>query len=64
MDWVSNLILYCNTGNTGKCPVCGSKTIEVQEHIFGTRKSLTFICKNYEASDHFDGVSTINNENV
>lgn len=58
MDWVQNLISYCDSSNLGKCPVCGSAYVDVLEHENGERKSVTFICRNCKAADHFDGVTT------
>ena len=58
MNWTKNLITYCDSGKTGKCPKCDSEMVEVTEHIHGARKSLTFLCKVCKSSDHFDGVAT------
>ena len=54
MDWIKNLILYCDTKNAGKCPKCQSKNIEITEHPNGKRKSVTFVCKDCGAFAHFD----------
>lgn len=53
--WTNFLLQYCDENKTGKCPVCGKTNVEVQEHINGNRKSLTFSCKDCKASAHFDG---------
>lgn len=54
MDWIKNLILYCDTKKTGQCPKCNSDNIEVTEHKFEHRTSITFVCKACGASAHFD----------
>lgn len=53
--WISNLLLYEKTGNTGKCPHCGSGDVTLTEHNQG-RKSVTFQCSKCGKADHFDGV--------
>ena len=62
MDWIQNLISYCETSNPGKCPVCGSEKINVMQHENGERKSVTFVCANCKATDHFDGTKTNSQE--
>lgn len=57
MTWVNNLISYCDTGKTGKCPKCGCEKIKVTKHKNGGKNSLTFMCENCGSSDHFDGVT-------
>lgn len=57
MDWIKNLISYCDTKNPGKCPKCESKNIEVTEHKIGRRTSWTFVCKECGQADHFDGIT-------
>ena len=53
--WMVFLLQYCKENKIGKCPVCGKTKMEVQEHINGNRKSLTFSCKDCKATTHFDG---------
>ncbi len=55
MNWINNLLEYTKHGKSGKCPFCGSEKVDVIEHVFGERKSLTFICNDCKKSDHFDG---------
>ena len=55
MDWTKNLILYCQANQAGNCPNCGSIRIEVTEHIYEQRKSLTLCCKDCGKWTHFDG---------
>lgn len=62
MSWINNLISYCESGETGKCPACGSTHVNVEEYVHGTRKSLSFVCGMCKSSDHFDGVLSENNE--
>ena len=57
MDWIKNVISYYESGAVGKCPLCGSLNVEVMEHENGKRKSVTFLCKDCRASEHFDGIS-------
>ena len=57
MDWIKNVISYYESGDAGECPVCGNRNVEVMEHKNGKRKSVTFVCKDCHASEHFDGVS-------
>lgn len=54
MDWMKNLILYCDTKKVGKCPKCNSENIEVTEHQNGDRASLTLECKECGSFAHFD----------
>ena len=54
MNWTENAILYCDSKNVGKCPKCNSDKIEVTEHKFEHRKSLTLECKDCGAFAHFD----------
>lgn len=54
MKWIENAILYSDTKKTGKCPKCQNENIEVTEHNHGTRKSITFLCKDCGATAHFD----------
>lgn len=58
MDWIQNLISYCETSDPGKCPVCGSENVNVMQHENGERKSVTFVCGKCNATDHFDGAKT------
>lgn len=53
--WENNVVSFSTDGNAGNCPKCGGKNVTVQEHIFETRRSLTFRCKDCGAGDHFDG---------
>ena len=62
MSWIDNLISYCKSGDSGKCPTCGSADVSVEEHVHGTRKSLSFVCKKCRATDHFDGMANENME--
>ena len=58
MDWIKNLISYSDNKDYGSCPKCRSRNVEVVQHENGARKSLTFVCRSCNASDHFDGVVT------
>lgn len=58
MDWIQNLISYCDSSNPGRCPICGSAHVNVTQHENGKRKSVTFTCDSCKATDHFDGVTT------
>ena len=55
--WTKNLLQYSENKNPGKCPVCGSTDVNVEEHHFGRRASLTFRCCSCKATEHFDGFS-------
>ena len=33
------------------------KKVDVVEHVFGKRKSITFTCNGCKKSDHFDGLT-------
>ena len=55
MIWVGNLIQYYDTKQAGICPQCKCGEIEVEEHTFAKRKSITFTCKNCDKWVHFDG---------
>ena len=57
MKWIHNLLQYSDTGKTGKCPICGSADVKVEEHRFETRRSVTFCCRACKATEHFDGFS-------
>lgn len=58
MEWTKNLISFCDSKDAGKCPKCKKDGVQVTEHQYGNRKSLTFYCKDCKASIHFDGVAT------
>lgn len=62
MSWTNNLISYCKSGEIGKCPACGSTRVSVEEHVHGARKSLSFVCSMCKSADHFDGMSSENND--
>ena len=53
--WLKNAIQYLEANNVGNCPDCNSEKTSVEEHIFSTRKSWTFSCKNCGSWAHFDG---------
>ena len=59
MNWTENAILYCDSKNVGKCPKCNSDKIEVTEHKFEHRKSLTLECKDCGAFAHFDQIKEV-----
>lgn len=44
-----------NDGDAGACPVCGSREIRAEKHIFGDRLSVSFMCMKCKAASHFDG---------
>lgn len=56
MRWLENLIEYNKTGAPGKCPVCSGSDIAVELQENDSRKSVTFVCQNCNAADHFDGI--------
>jgi len=58
MEWTKNLISFSNSKNAGNCPKCKSENVEATEHLHGNRKSVTFVCKDCNASIHFDGIAT------
>lgn len=53
-NWTDNLISYVKDKNPGKCPICGSTDVEVEECEYG-RKSISFKCRKCKKGDHFDG---------
>ena len=53
--WINCLLQYCKDGKVGACPVCGSANVQIQKHGNGNRGSLTLLCENCKATDHFDG---------
>lgn len=53
--WENNVVSYEKEENTGVCPECGSEDIVVEEYMNGRRRSLTFLCKNCNSWEHFDG---------
>lgn len=55
--WENNIIPYIRTRKAGACPKCGSTNVEVTEHQFESRRSITFNCKDCGSGDHFDGFS-------
>lgn len=56
MDWIKNLKSYYLTGKIENCPKCGGKHVKVNTHENETRKSLTFLCSDCRAYEHFDGI--------
>ena len=48
IPWEKNAVSYINDGDAGACPVCGSREIRAEKHIFGDRLSVSFM-------SHFDG---------
>lgn len=59
--WINNIILYCDSAVPGNCPMCGSQNVQVTTHIT-SRISLSFTCNTCGASDHFDGVTILNDK--
>ena len=57
MKWTNNLIQYNKTGEVGKCPKCGSEKVEATKHTHGQRCSITFVCNDCGAFEHFDGAT-------
>ena len=57
IKWVNNIKLYCEKKELGKCPVCGSADVQVEEHNYGCRQSFTFRCISCKATEHIDGFS-------
>jgi len=55
IDWEKNAISYINDGDAGACPVCGSREIRAEKHIFGDRLSVSFMCMKCKAASYFDG---------
>ena len=53
--WENNVVSYSTSRDAGACPKCGGKNVTAEEYLFGDRRSLTFICKDCGAFDHFDG---------
>ena len=60
MVWIENLIEYNKNGTSGKCPVCGGSDVVVELQENNSRKSVTFVCKDCNATDHFDGIKNSN----
>ena len=56
MVWEKNLILYHDTGSSGKCPKCKSEKVNIIKHSHGLRNSITFECKMCGSAEHFDGI--------
>lgn len=54
--WNENLLLFFNTGNTGKCPKCGKEKIVVSKIDTPYRTSYDFKCSACGASAHIDGM--------
>ena len=54
IDWLENVISYCEKKNAGVCPYCKSEKVEVTEHKYGYRTSVTFQCKDCGKQAHFD----------
>ena len=61
MSWVENLIEYKKSGNSGKCPKCGSAEISVQVLEIG-RGSISFKCDKCGSSSHFDCATRQNSD--
>lgn len=55
IPWEKNAVSYINDGDAGVCPVCGSREIRAEKHIFGDRLSVSFMCMKCRAASHFDG---------
>lgn len=54
-DWENNALEFAEKHDAGRCPKCGSPKVDVQEHRYGTRYSITFRCLTCGSGDHFDG---------
>ena len=55
IPWEKNAVSYINDGDAGACPVCGSREIRAEKHIFGDRLSVSLMCMKCKAASHFDG---------
>ena len=55
IPWEKNAVSYINDGDAGPCPVCRSREIRAEKHIFGDRLSVSFMCMKCNAASHFDG---------
>lgn len=55
IPWEKNAVSYINNGDAGACPVCGSREIRAEKHIFGDRLSVSLMCMKCKAASHFDG---------
>lgn len=55
IPWEKNAVSYINDGDAGACPVCGSREIRAEKHIFGDRLSVSFMCMKRKAASHFGG---------
>lgn len=53
--FLNNVIPYNTTGEAGLCPYCQGNHVVVQEHLWETRRSLTFSCSDCGKWEHFDG---------
>lgn len=53
--WLNNLLSYDQEQNKGNCPCCNSSKVKVEETTHNNRKSISFICEDCQATDHFDG---------
>ena len=58
MMWIENLIEYSKNGTCGKCPVCGNSAVIVEVQENDSHKSVTFVCKECNSTDHFDGIKS------
>jgi hypothetical protein len=55
IPWEKNAVSYIKDDDEGACPVCGSREIMAEKHIFGDRLSVSFLCMKCKAASHFDG---------
>ena len=53
--WLQNVVSYIDNKDAGKCPMCGSTKVKVEEYTHGMRRSITFSCEECGQWDHFDG---------
>lgn len=53
-DWIENMISYCDHGNPGLCPFCGSSDTVVFVIKTG-RGALNFHCRSCNQFGHIDG---------
>ena len=55
--WISNIILFSDTGRAGSCPYCGSPNLKAEVWEIG-RGSLNFFCPDCGKIGHINGSCT------
>lgn len=53
--WEKNALEYEKGERADICPFCGKRSVKIEEHISGNRKSLSFTCKACGKWEHYDG---------